>query len=320
MITNTAFLEAVFADMMPGTHTIITAFHGDPNTKNRDQSRRNWCGRPWRLGDRVPTWFDGANSYLTVAGFEPCPQTGELRRRKSNFDQMYMVMLDDLGSKVPWARLVLKPSAIIETSPQNYQGFLFLRDEPDARNRDVCERLVNRMVAAGLAIDGTDPGMKGVTRFARLPVGTNQKAKYGEPFPRTRCVHFDLNLRYGIVEIAAAFNLNMTPDRPRAPVIPISAAQAKRALERFEALVETFQMLGLYHGQRGVWHDVTCPWVQTHSDRADSGTAISAPSADNNYAGGFVCHHGHCQDPKRTMRDVRRWLLTLAREATALAS
>ena len=86
-ITNAIFLEAVFAGMLPGSHTIICGFAGDPNTKDREQSRRNWCGRPWSLGDAVPAWFDRENSYYTVSTFEPDPQTGEQRRRKSEFLQ-----------------------------------------------------------------------------------------------------------------------------------------------------------------------------------------------------------------------------------------
>jgi hypothetical protein len=316
-ISNRTFLEAVFSDMAPGAHTVICGFHGDPNTKNRDQSRRNWCGQPWRPGDRVPPWFDEVNCYLTVSSFEPDAQTGELRRRKHNFVAEHVVMIDDVGTKVPREKLLLQPSAIIETSPGNFQSFLFLRDEADARCRDTCERLVSRMVTAGLAQDGKDPGMRGVTRFARLPVGVNAKAKYvealGRPFP-TRCLHFDPTLRYSIAEIAKAWNLDITPDRPRAPVILISAPQAKRALERFESLIETFQMLGMYHGQRGDWYEVTCPWIHEHTDRADSGSALTAPSETNRFAGGYRCHHGHCE--QRGMRDIRAWL----RELIAAAS
>ena len=60
MITNTAFLEAVFADMPGGVHTVICGFRGDPNTADRAQSARNWCGKPWHPGERAPYWYNGA--------------------------------------------------------------------------------------------------------------------------------------------------------------------------------------------------------------------------------------------------------------------
>lgn len=315
-ITNKVFLEAAFAEMLPGTHTIICGFQGDPNTKNREQSRRNWCGRPWRCGDPVPRWFDDSNAYFTVSEFEPDPQTGELRRRKSEFVRKHVVMFDDIGTKVAAEKILLRPSALLETSPGNYQASYFLTDDTDSRERATCERLVNRLIAAGLAINSKDPGMTGVTRYARLPVGTNQKQVYierlGHPF-KTRLTQFEPERRYSIREIAAAYALDLTPERPRAPVVPISAALAKSATDRFEALLEVFRLQGMYQGQHGAWHEVTCPWIESHSERADTGAALSEPSETNGWAGGFVCHHGHCRGV-RGMKDIRAWLRQIVRE------
>jgi hypothetical protein len=68
----------------------------------------------------------------------------------------------------------------------------------------------------------------------------------------------------------------------------------------------------MYHGRlgNGPWHSITCPWVNEHTDRADSGTAIADPSPDNNFAGGFQCHHGHCEG--RTMSDMWLWVRCLS--------
>jgi hypothetical protein len=178
------------------------------------------------------------------------------------------------------------------------------------------------MVAAGLTADGKDPGMKGVTRYGRLPAGINGKAKYvarlSRPF-QVRCALFDPMRRYSIAQIAAAWRLELSAPKPAyTNVISITPALLKRASERFSALIDTFQMMGMYHGQRGQWHDITCPWIHEHTDRADSGSAIVEPSADNNYAGGFQCHHGHCEH--RTMRDIRRWLVALIAELDKAAA
>jgi hypothetical protein len=316
LITNANFLNAVFADMLPGSHTIICGFSGDPNTKDRDEARRNWCGRPWRRGDAVPARFDALNSYYTVSTFEPDRETGEQRRRKSEFLQMHVVMVDDIGTKIPRASIVLNPSALIETSPGNFQGCYFLADDDDSRDRERCERLVQRMIEAGLAINSKDPGMTGVTRYARLPVGVNAKAKYieqlGAPF-RVRIVSFEPTLRYSIQEIAQAYKLDMTERRPRAPVIPITPALIARGQSRFSATLEVFQILGMYRGQHGTWHEVTCPWLDSHTERADTGAALSEPSEANGWAGGYCCHHGHCRGI-RGMKDIRAWLRQLRRD------
>lgn len=317
MLTNTTFLEAVFADMMPGIHTIICGFRGDPNTDDRQQSARNWCGKPWRLGEQAPSWYNSANSYFTVAGFECDPETGELRRRKDQFFQMFVAMVDDvgegLGSKVSPSKLMLPPSILIETSPANFQASYLLSDHGDARNRETCERLIDRMVEAGLALNSRDPGMKGVTRYARLPRGLNLKRKYieklGHPFV-VRCESFNPERRYRISDIASAWRLDMTAERRRAPVIPITDATVKRATQHFAGLLDMFRSMGMYHRQHGSWHEVTCPWIETHTDRSDTGTALSEPNEQNHFAGGFVCHHGHCRNV-RSIRDVRAWMHTL---------
>lgn len=318
-ITNKTFLEAAFADMLGGTHTVICGFRGDPNTQDREQSRRNWCGQPWRLGDRVPRWFDQANAYFTIATFEPDPQTGELRRRKSEFSQSHVIMVDDVGTKVPHTKLCLPPSALIETSPENFQACYFIRDDADARDRQTCERLIHRMIGAGLAVDSKDPGMAGVTRYARLPVGINTKRKYveqlGGPFA-VRLVRFEPALRYSILEIASAYKLDMTEERPKAPVFSITPAIAKRAGERFDAILDVFKILGMYRGQHGYVHEVQCPWVDTHTERADTGSALLDPSDSNNFAGGYVCFHGHCRGV-RGMKDIRAWIRSMARARCA---
>jgi len=312
-ITNTVFLEAMFAEALPGTYTVVCSFPGDPYKADRSA----WAGRPWSPGQRLAPRFDEGNTYTTVSTFEPDPQTGEMRRRKALHCSTHAVMVDDIGTKVRPEKLLMPPSALIETSPQNFQAYLFLRQDEAARDRALCERLIERMVAAGLTADGKDPGMKGVTRYGRLPVGVNGKGKYvqilGAPF-QTRCTLFEPERRYSIAEIAAAWRLDLTAPEPRyTNVVSITPALARRAGEQFGALLETFQLMRMYQGRigEGPWHAVTCPWVDSHTDRADTGAAVAEPSADNKYAGGFRCHHGHCEG--RGMRDVRRWLRELVR-------
>ena len=313
-IANETFLEAMFADALPGTYTVVCSFPGDPYKADRSA----WAGRPWAPGQKLPACFRGGNTYLTVSTFEPDPQTGECRRRKANFVAMHAVMIDDIGTKVLRDSLLLKPSATIETSPGNYQAYLFLQQDGSTRDRSLCERLIDRMIAAGLTVDGKDPGMKGVTRYGRLPVGINAKARYveqlGRPFA-VCCVQFEPARRYTIAEIASAWRLDLSPERPKTPanIVPINTELMRTIGDRFNALLRTLELMHMYHGRigNGPWHEITCPWVHEHTDRADSGTALADPSAENNFAGGFKCHHGHCEH--LTMRDMWRWVREVAR-------
>jgi RepB DNA-primase from phage plasmid len=322
-VTNEVFLRAMFEDAASGTYTMVASFPGDPYKAGRGA----WAGRPWAPGERLPRNFSAGNTYLTVSMFEPDPMSGEQRRRKSQFHALHAVMIDDVGTKVHRDKLLLPPSALIETSPANYQAFLFVRQDTSSQARPTCERLIAAMIESGLTATGKDPGMAGVTRYGRLPRGINAKSKYveqlGRPFP-VRCVDFNPQQRYTVAEIAAAWRLDLTAKpnafHSRLGVAPVSAEQVTRAEQQFSALIELLEQLGMYKGRigRGPWHDITCPWIESHTDRADSGTAISDPSAENNYAGGFRCHHGHGKDWH--MSDVRRWVRGLcAAAATANA-
>jgi hypothetical protein len=81
--------------------------------------------------------------------------------------------------------------------------------------------------------------------------------------------------------------------------------------------LEWFRAMGMYQSPLGGgWHAVTCPWIDEHTDRADTGTAYSEPCADNAYWGGFVCHHGHCRH-RRGIREVFAWIKAIRQEVRA---
>ena len=171
----------------------------------------------------------------------------------------------------------------------------YLLDPPEA-DRAKVERLLDEMVRSGLAMDGADPGMRGVTRYARLPVGQNNKAKYVERL-RAPFVHqvatWAPELTYTVDQIAEAYGLDLTPR-----VIPFHAARtearpwAKGVLSRLSA---ADLYIGPISGRPGA-HRISCPWIHLHTDKDDTGTAYFEPSAENCWSGGFKCHHGHCQN------------------------
>jgi hypothetical protein len=324
-IANEQFLEAMFRDAPAGTHTIVTSFHGDPNTAGR----MAWAGQPWAPGMSLSRGFERGfplgNTYATVSAFTPDPSTGECRRLKHLFYSLHAVMIDDVGTKVAHTKILLAPSAIIETSPSNEQHYLFIRQDAAARDRATAEHLVDAMIRAGLTADSTDPGMKGVTRYGRLPVGINAKQKYvdqlGHPW-RVRCLSFNPGRRYTIEEIADAYRIDLRRPTPRrSPARKRTRAETRNSDKQFAALLECLQRLGLYHRQCGAgpWHEVTCPWVHEHTDQADNGTAVSEPTAENGWNGAFRCHHSHGDRLHigELRRFITRALIELARGRAA---
>jgi len=307
-ITNADFICQAFRGIAEDEVPWVTGFPGDPLSARHEL----WGGRA-----ALPLpWFirSGHNNYITVSSFKR-GEDGQFYRRKANFSRLHLVMVDDLGTKVPMNKLLLPPSALVETSPGNYQGWYFLNPPEAVRLR--AERLIDGMIAAGLTADAADPGMKGVTRYGRLPVGINGKSKYVEklgcPFVQRVAVWSPMT-RYTIDEIACAYGVNMTaPARRRASSRHCArGAAATNIASAAKGKLDLLARAGLYleplTGTEDA-HRIVCPWVHEHTDEDLSGTVYFLPSDENNWRGGFKCHHGHCQT--RTIADLTFFLARL---------
>ena len=303
-VSNLEFLEDLFADIPDDAAATLCGFTGDPNDETGDR-RWKWSALPWYHGKALPgNVGPNVNGYVAVSSFAR-NEAGEYRRRKDQFRRLHAVMIDDVGTKVAASRLCLPPSARIETSPGNFQDYLFVAPTPAADDAAIAARLLEQLVAQGLTTDGKDPGMKGVTRVGRLPVGVNGKSKYvralGAPF-RTRTVEWSPDRRYTVEQIAAAYALDLTPPKPRIHK-PLPAGAVKTRLTQFDALMRILADAGLYLSSRASgWHDIVCPWAGEHTDGSITGSAIHEPADTNGWAGGFKCHHGHCE--RRSIRNV----------------
>jgi hypothetical protein len=292
-VTNADFLEAMFAELPDGAAAMTCAFAGDPQCA----TRTHWFARPWTFGDPM-TARATTNNYVAVSSFLPDPTVAQYRRRKSNFARLHAVMLDDLGTKLPLAHATrIKPSALIETSPANYQAWLFLHPCEITDSREQAERLILAMIRQGLAAEA-DPGMAGVTRYGRLPAGINGKEKYrrdGQAFP-VRLAQWSPDARYRVADVAQAFALDLTPPEPAARpwMAPVGVGLAHRRIDDFAALMEVLNAAGYYQAALGEGrHAITCPWVNEHTDADPTGTALFEPGAANGWIGGFRCHHSH---------------------------
>lgn len=323
-ITNVEFLEAMFADLPDDAAAMVCGFAGDPKpAKPNADERKRWFARPWSFGEPLRRCGPASNNYCAVSSFYPDPELGEYRRRKANFARLHAVMLDDLGdgpgAKLPMRHADRLPvSALVETSPRNFQAWLFLEPSPDTDSRELAERLIDRMIAEGLAAD-TDPGMSGVTRYGRLPVGVNGKAKYldqGRPF-NVRQARWCPDHRYTVAEVAQAFGLDLTaPPRTQRPAPTLAGADASRLNGGFAALLELLTRAGLYQAALGEGrHAITCPWAHQHTAGDTSGTAIIEPSEQNRWRGVFRCHHGHGK--ALYIEDVLRFLRELVARGAA---
>ncbi len=291
----------MFSTLHADAAALFCGFKGDPS----QPPQYAWAAMPWRPGEPLPWKIrPDHNNYVAISSF--CRDgEGKTRRRKVQYKRLHAVMIDDVGTKVTLDRVCLEPSVRTESSPRNYQDLLFVVPDADSDNVEIATQLIDQLVANGLNTGGIDPGMKGVTRVARLPQGVNGKGKYveklGHPF-RCRCVLWEPERRYTVREIAEAYKLDLTLPERRA-AMPPSAAVISIYAGAFRGLLEVLCDAGLYQrARRDGWHDIVCPWVHEHTDRGTTGSAIHDPSAENNWLGGFQCFHGHCAE--RDIQDM----------------
>ena len=253
-VTNAEFASRIFASVPEGASLAVCSKLGDPDTGGWTAMRPESLGKHCRAGN---------NNYINCATFA-LPPDGSIQARKCHAAAVHFVLVDDLGSKVPFPSLGdFQLSWLIETSPGNYQaGIIFRRPLTIAEAED----LLKAILARGLS----DPGATGAaTRWARLPVGINGKPKHraadGSPF-QCRLVAWNPDRRYSLQEIVAGLALEpgVGPTRSEpakttrgdaSPMPPVAIEKVARLLEYIDASCGYDQwvrvLMGICHATQG---------------------------------------------------------------------
>jgi len=290
-INNDEFLRGIFRENYLTTH--VNSFAFDPNNIPNDMRGIAWAGGYYENTPLRP----GENQFFCVSQFMIDFTTGRAVRRKANFLATYLIVADDVEEKLPLEQVqrLPKPSYILRTSNYSYQWGWIL--EVPETNMDRVNNLLDQLIANGLAPDGTDPGMKGVTRLIRTPDGFNTKVKRieenGGAAPQCEVTQWNPELRYTMEQLAEPFNVEL--DAPRSDGRVDGAADVPDHPVLQHLAIKSTLSAGRY--------DITCPWVDTHTDKDDSGSAVFT---NEDGTVGFQCHHGHCQE--KTAGDVLNFL------------
>lgn len=286
---NQQFLECIFGQSYNWAH--VTSFTHDPDNIPLDQQRMAWAG-----GYYKDTPLSAGNQYYTVSLFSP-DDKGHSRRRKAMFSGCYVIGLDDVREKldVEQVQRLPKPTIVLHSSKYSEQ-WLYVLDKP-CSSITMVDNLHAGLISKGLAPDGKDPGQKGVTRYLRLPDGTNNKAKRvaenNGPFQCYVSV-FEPERKCTIEELAMPFGIDLhTPVRG----VAVTGAAEVHDHPLLDAPIIIKSELGAGR------FDITCPWVEDHTGEVDNGTAIFT-NQDGSL--GFKCHHGHCET--RTGKDLLNYI------------
>lgn len=290
-ISNREFIDALFGEDAPWCH--VTDFPHDPGAIPKNQHLIAW------KGDYFSRYHitKNTNQYFTISNFY-CDEQGQARRRKALFRHTRVIVLDDVKEKLSMTEVnkLPSPSWILESST-NSEQWGYILDTPCA-DRSRVENLLDGLVANGLAPDGKDPGMKGVTRYVRLPEGINNKASKlvnGQPFQCRMLLWQPLN-RVTLESLAEPFSVDL--DRERRESRVDGAAEVSD-----HPLVNIPEIVQIKEIRSDGRFDIKCPWVNDHTGQDDSGSAVFTNS-DGTI--GFKCHHGNCHG--RTGADLLRYI------------
>lgn len=291
MPSNYEFLSAIFGADVMISH--VTDFEFDPGAIPLGKHLFAWRGDYFRQYD----FGTNTNQYFTISTFNP-DEHGDARRRKALYRSTHCIVLDDVREKLSIAEVskLPAPSWILETSKGSEQ-WGYILNEP-CTDRAKVENLLDGLVANGLAPEGRDPGMKGVTRYVRLPEGYNTKAsRYidGKPF-KCRMIEWQPFNTVTLQQLAEPFHVDL--DAPRRESRVDGAAQVDD-----HPLLQIPDLIHIKEVRSKGRFDITCPWVDEHTHQDDSGSAVFT-NGDGTI--GFKCHHGACQD--RTGADLLKFI------------
>lgn len=198
-VTTQDFLNVLFKHL-PADSAVAVA-------RKRDLSTPGWKVNPYRPG-QVLNIQRGENVYYCVSGIK---EVKPFRRIKQNSCGLYVLMLDDINTKVARDLIKMVPTYCMETSQGNFQlGFLL--DQP-VTDLDLVDRVSRAVTRSGLS----DPGAGCLsTRLARA-LGSNTKRT---PLWTVRLTEWRPDLTYRLEELIAGLGLELDPPRPQPAPCP----------------------------------------------------------------------------------------------------
>jgi hypothetical protein len=216
---------------------------------------------------------EGESWFLNTGSFIMDRMRDKPSASVANCTHVLFMMLDDIGtkSKIP----PLEPTAIVETSPGNYQYWYAYSDQPTVEEH--CAALT-AIAEAGY----TDPGATNAVRNCRLPGSVNVKP--GRDSFICRQVEFHPDREFTLPQICDA--LGVTPAETgtaRAITFRVKDTGNDTVL----AWLNDHSLVTSGVNQEG-WCGVVCPNHEGHTDGQ-----IEARYKPQDRS--FCCYHAHCE-------------------------
>lgn len=282
-VTLSAFLKVLFPEPK-GLVTLV-------------RTERGRAGELWFHdinGSAVDDQHRLGQLYYCVSTCEP---VGRRSRRPSRKHPVltYVIVLDDVGTKVPIDRLPpgARPTYALETSPSNFQlGFRLTDPVQPAR----AAALFDAIAKAGL----TDPGSKSDVRLVRVPGSLNGKPKL-EDFA-ARLTTWNPSLSYTYSELCIVLGVTPSDIGQRSSVPELAEGEQDHVAEW--AVRHQGDVGGASGPPIRNLIPLLCPQADQHTvgvDRSNDSSTVWLPGSP----GAFRCTHGHCTS--FTTREYLAW-------------
>ena len=231
---------------------------------------------------------------------------GALRAKNDNFISLRVIVLDDIGTKVPVSKLPkkLKPTYIIETSEGNFQyGYVL---ETPVTDLEPAKMLVQLAYESGFG----DSGGKLPVKLVRMPAGVNGKSGDKGAFA-VKLIHMT-GPKWDVQDLLNALNTQqdwkaiekdaLDVAKRRAMVVTgasvWSHAKMPSTNGTVDPVLEWMIENDAYLSDNGEWVSTPCPNAAAHTVGDGSAGYRPLGRGSDPTSRAFHCMHGHCTDVK----------------------
>jgi hypothetical protein len=292
------FLDMVFHAKDPDAGNVLTWFSkGRPGYPISEDD----------LSKRMSRAGMGVAMYFGTSTTDRDPKDDRLYNRKALFRSFHVLVLDDIGTKVPFDKIpkTFEPTYRIESSEGNWQ-YGYVLEEP-ITDEVQATALVQLAYDSGLS----DAGGKMATKLVRLPGGINGKAGDGQNFkvrladmdgpfwtPDDILDEIDAGVTWAavvddadtVMKLRAAQTVGTSAWSPIKPESPSLAGIIDPALE-------WLYDMDMVKQEKSDWVDILCPWHDSHTTGELTAGYSPMGWGESPYTNHriFHCFHEHCQ-------------------------
>jgi len=309
--TLTKFLAVVFhVNLFKNEHILMWAVSGKPGYPSDSEdllTRLKRSTKPMAL-------------YFGTSTAQSEPETLKLYNRKALCVRTFVIVLDDIGTKVRVSDLpeaLREPTYIIETSPGNFQyGYVLTVPIDDI---ELANTLVRLLYEAGIS----DGGGAMANKLVRLPGGVNGKPGARGTF-KVRLISINDNPEdfWTPEELLIASGVGVTwadlqargsavMKRPQARSVTAwsgVAAVSPNLDGTVDPVLEWMHSEDMVKQEAGDWATIECPWAHTHTTGDDTAgySPLGRGEGVHALSRGFHCFHEHCRDKHGS--DLLAWV------------